>query len=335
VKTQWWRLALRLVQIIVTISLVAVLLRTIDWLALAPVIAALSWPLIGVSIVCLLFAHLLNVIRWRFLVHTPGISYAHMLVYYGAGLFSNNFLPTGIGGDGVRALLLSRDIPIRRAIFSVGLDRMIGLVALSAFVAPGLWFGLPPGIWSGASSELLRTWGIARIIVFMSILGCGFGFIALRWSRKLRGLVWNCFERLTGITGMPHWNWRYWLKVVAGGYGLSVISNLGTVAAHWAVLQALGIFLSPGAAIWLVLLASLSMLLPIAVNGLGLQESVYIVILSYYDVPAISALGVALLIRLLMTFFSLLGGLISLAWKTPIPASRAQTWHSAVQKVDK
>jgi hypothetical protein len=45
---------------------------------------------------------------------------------------------------------------------------------------------------------------------------------------------------------------------------------------------------------------------------LGLQEGIYVLLMTRYGVPAPAALGVALLIRVQMVFFSLVGGLLSL-----------------------
>jgi uncharacterized membrane protein YbhN (UPF0104 family) len=120
--------------------------------------------------------------------------------------------------------------------------------------------------------------------------------------------------KVTGASATPEWPAQSSLALLSGGYALSVLSNLGTIMAHWAVIQAFGLDISSGAAIWCVLIVSASMLLPISINGLGLQESVYVVVLASYGVPTANALGVALIMRLLMVCFSLLGGVLSLGW---------------------
>jgi len=82
---------------------------------------------------------------------------------------------------------------------------------------------------------------------------------------------------------------------------------------------------SPGAAIWLVLAGSLSMLLPISINSLGVLESVFIVVLAAYAVPAPTALAVALLARALSTLYSLAGGALSLrtgGWAVKEPTAK-------------
>jgi uncharacterized protein (TIRG00374 family) len=110
-------------------------------------------------------------------------------------------------------------------------------------------------------------------------------------------------------------------RLLPVGYLLSFISHLSLVVVHWLLFWALGLDVSLGAAIWVVLIAAVSLLLPITVNGLGLQESIYVVVLGYYGVSAPAALGIGLLIRMLMLICSLFGGVLFLGWQVQRPRS--------------
>src|SRR5208283_4934305 len=88
------------------------------------------WKLVLLSVALLLICHLINVSRWQYLMQQKSLLYMKLLAFYGIGLFSNNFLPTGIGGDGVRTILTSRYVSLPEAIIFVGLDRIIGLTTL-------------------------------------------------------------------------------------------------------------------------------------------------------------------------------------------------------------
>jgi uncharacterized membrane protein YbhN (UPF0104 family) len=99
-----------------------------------------------------------------------------------------------------------------------------------------------------------------------------------------------------------------WFRLLAGGYVLSVLSHLCILTAHWVMLRALGIEVTPVAAIWLVLAVTLSLLFPIAINGLGVREAMYVTVLSAYGVTSTPALLAALLTRLVAVLFGLLGG---------------------------
>src|SRR5262249_3022371 len=95
-------------------------------------------------------------------------------------------------------------------------------------------------------------------------------------------------------------------------YIMSVISHLFIVAALWSILMAIGVEVAPVGALWMMIIGSLSLLLPIAVNGMGLLEGAYVVVLGSYGVPPSIGLGVALIMRGVSLLVSLLGGLLML-----------------------
>lgn len=305
-KRSLWRLG----QLAVTVTLLIALLRSVDWATLSHLPALNGWGLAGTAGL-FLACHLLYVLRWQGLIRDAALRFDRLLVYYGAGLFANNFLPTGLGGDGVRAALLGRDISMGRAAFAVGLDRAIGLVSLTALFAIG-WIIQPlPGLTSDR-----MTVGAAQVTVILlglTVLAVGAGVLAVRTSPRVRQRVSDARQRWATYRGALAA--RRWLSVLGVAYGLSVVSSLLLAVAHWLILGAFGLKLGFDAAVWLVLIGSLSLLLPIAINGLGVMESVYVLVLARYGVTAINALAVALSIRALMIGFSLLGGVLSLIWK--------------------
>lgn len=300
---QPWRRWLRTVQFSGTISLVALLAWTVDWRALLPLAGGWRWDWLALSLAVVLVSHLINVARWRALLAQERIGYGRLLVCYGAGLFSNNFLPTGIGGDGVRVALLRQEVPVARALVSVGVDRMLGLLALGVFLLPGWWLGLPPGL---ALDGLSMGRGGVLAAGGMVALGLG-GWL---WRRPaLRGRVLGAIEPWLGSSAVDQHDGR-WRQRLGGGFGLSLLSNGALVVAYWLALRAVGIGVTPVAALWLLLAGSLSLLLPLAVNGLGLQEGIYVVLLAHYGVAPAVGLSFALVIRMLIVLPSMLGGLL-------------------------
>ena len=72
------------------------------------------------------------------------VPYLRMVAFYFIGMFFNFFLPTIVGGDAVKAVLLARETGApARATMSVFMERNVGLFALltiataAAFVIPG------------------------------------------------------------------------------------------------------------------------------------------------------------------------------------------------------
>ena len=62
----------------------------------------------------------------------PGaVRYTRLLAFYFTGMFFNLFLPTIVGGDAVKAVLLARETGApARATMSVFMERNLGLFAL-------------------------------------------------------------------------------------------------------------------------------------------------------------------------------------------------------------
>ena len=299
-------------QYVVTAGLMTLIIQSVDWSGLSQLLIGLRWELVVSSAILVAGCHLTNVYRWWSLLPPTTIGFGSLLTIYGAGLFSNNFLPTGIGGDGIRTALLSRRLPVAQSLLSVVLDRLIGCVALSALVVWGSWYGWPLGTEWGWGNESLRSpWLQGTLVVMCSGLSIG-GWLV--WQRLPQVRRWGTqfLRHWFGEEASSRWSRQHWFALFGSAYSLSVVSLVGLVLANWVAFAAFRLDISLGAAVWVVVLVSLALLLPIAVNGLGLMEATYVVLLAHYDVSASAALGVALLMRVLMLFFSLVGGFVSL-----------------------
>lgn len=303
---------LRAAQAICTLGLAVVLWRSIDWGQFLAAFVGLRWESVALAALLLLIAHGFNIVRWRGLLPPNIIPPGALVAYYGAGLFASNFLPTGVGGDAVRVGLAGPRVGWAQALLSVALDRGIGLAGLSFFILPGLWLGLPEGIlerFALPPSLPSTLWAlIGAGAVALVLIG---GALVYRRPSLARAIV-SRLRQGDDEASAPRRGWRGWAGMVASSYFLSVCAIQSSIAAHWAVLHSLGITVPPGAAVWLLIIGSLALMVPISINGLGVLESVFVIVLAAYGVPAPAALATALLIRALILLYSLLGGLISL-----------------------
>jgi hypothetical protein len=297
------------VQVLITVGLFWVLLKEIRWIEFRELAAQLSGGLVAMSIALLMICHLLNTARWRWILWHNTIGYGTLLVWYGVGVFSSNFLPTGIGGDAVRAMLLSRRVPWRQALFSVGVDRGLGIASLSIFVFLGFWYGLPQGLtFQVAANQQEILLGLAIGLVGFGLVG-GLIWYQVPTVRRAGQQLWERIFRQPDAESWTRWDW---ILVLVGGIAFSAASHLLLMLARWCILLALGIHVSFGAVVWVSIIAALSLLLPITINGLGLQEGIYIIVLAAYGVPYTAALGTALLMRALLLLVSGVGGIMAL-----------------------
>jgi hypothetical protein len=98
--------------------------------------ASLSWVLVGW--VCYSMVEVLATVRWQILLRIQGIriSWLRAGAIVIIGLFFNQFLPGGVGGDAMRLYFIFKQAPRRKvgAALSIAMDRLFGLLTV-AFLA--------------------------------------------------------------------------------------------------------------------------------------------------------------------------------------------------------
>src|SRR4030042_2325036 len=98
------KLILRLVGTVLAIVLIIVLVRGEAWGDVVGALKKLSWERIAGALALVILSRMFVAGRWYVLLRSGGvgISFRQATALTFTGLFSNNFLPTTIGGDVVR-----------------------------------------------------------------------------------------------------------------------------------------------------------------------------------------------------------------------------------------
>ncbi len=233
------------------------------------------------GILAMLASRLFVVLRWHILLRSGGVdinlSRTSMLTF--TGLFGNNFLPTTIGGDVVRlggAMQLGYDRAICLA--SLVADRLIGMAGMCL----ALPFGLGPVLALGR--------GGLQSAVFSGLFKKGVDFVK------------RTFEAFS-----------IWLKKPLALF-TAFLSTLGNMVFIFAAVYLLIVGMDRHVSYWLIAglwsLTYFVTLIPISVNGYGVQELSLTFLLSRVGGLSHSeSLTVAILIRTLFIITSLPGAL--------------------------
>ena len=302
-------LLLYAMRFVLTAVMLAWLTTQVDLRSVAGVIAKAAplWLLAGV------FAHMLSVIcsawRWQQLLIGMGfqLRLLQLVRLVLAGAFFNMFLPSSVGGDLMKMVLLAPDLERREAaISSVLMDRVVGLaVTIGVGLAAVL---LLPSVWD--DTGLLLSLGLA-------LLAFAVGAAAM-FSRRLIDLV----ARLT-----PAFIWRRLgptvLRVHASllmvgqrpdvllkAAAISVLRQIAVCIAIISAGQAFGLPVGPLAYFATVPLAMAISALPIAINGLGLQDNALVFLLGFVGIAPVQALSLSIFLHALRNGTGLLGGAI-------------------------
>jgi uncharacterized membrane protein YbhN (UPF0104 family) len=238
---------------------------------------------------------IIRAIRWRGLVRGLGqqIGFRRALEIFLIGTAFNQVLPTGIGGDVVRTLLLAREGMGRaRAASTVLVERAAGMIALlivglAALAVVGR--DAPPAV-----AAILFTAGAAAVV----------GTIVLLQARRLRR--WASRVPLVGLVaahpGVARFGdsfAEYGPRALLEALGWSVVFAGLLVATNVALGRAFGIEQATvGHWTLFVPLIALSLLIP-SIGGLGVREWSYVGLLGALQPPVPPETATALSITFL------------------------------------
>jgi hypothetical protein len=231
------------------------------------------------ALLALFISRLFAAARWYVLLKSAGveISFLRATMLTFTGNFSSNFLPTTIGGDVVRltgAMQLGYDRAICLA--SLVADRLIGMV--------GMALALPLGLIPVLSSNHTALQSIAMPALF----------------QKAVDFVKRTFE-----------SFSIWLKKPFA-LTSSMLATFGNMVFIYLALYLLLLGINHHVAYWLVAglytLTYFVTLIPISINGLGVQElSLTFLLTEYGGLTSSESATIALLTRLLFIITSLPG----------------------------
>jgi hypothetical protein len=290
-------LLFRLAGTLLAIALIFVLVREGGWDEVLGALKQISAARIIWSLVFVLISRCFVALRWYVLLRSGNvkISLSESTALTFTGLFANNFLPTTIGGDVVRlagAMQLGYDRAVCLA--SIAADRLMGALG-NVFTLP---LGLIPvlhGLGHGATQSIALSGLWSRASRFL--------------GRMLQTFaVW--FSRPLALLGALGCTWGHMLCTVTTMYIL--IEGLGTHAGFWLI-----------AGLWS--LTYFVTLVPISINGYGVQElSLTFLLSSVAGLSTAASLTVAVLIRALYVGVSLIGAFYLPGILAAMNASRNQ-----------
>jgi len=248
---------------------------------------------------------LIRAYRWKILLNAVGAQppFRRLVYLYFVGQFFSSFLPTGFAGDAVRVLEAGEGVDRAKAAGTVIVDRLSGFIGLFALALVAL-----PFAWSQVPAAL--AWGIGAASVAV-MLGAALLFEGrlLRFitrplpsalSLESKGFVGRTYTAITDCGG----------RAVLGAFGVSTVFNLIQLAANYCMALALGLPVTLGELMLYIPIATVVLLIPLSISGLGLREQVYVLLFSHLTAAEATALSFSA--YALDLFDGLIGGLLYL-----------------------
>lgn len=304
------------IKLAVSIGLLTLLFRRIDFARLWASARQASPAWLGVALAVYLINVLASVWRWRVLLHTQDVDVPSrsLLESLLVSLFFNNFLPSNIGGDVIRIRDTARPARSKTVAAIVVLtDRVLGFMALGLVAALGAtataWaVGHPPlpiwpsYLWAGlliaaaaSAPMVLAPAGVGRLLQPLTVLHP-------EW-------VGGRIESLTVVLE----RYRDSPRALGSCFAGAVFVQATIVVVYMAVAHALRINISAADLAVIVPISFIVQLVPVSVNGFGVREATFSLYFTRIHLPIESALLLSLVVTALVMLFSLVGAAVYVA----------------------
>ncbi len=321
-----------LVKIVVTGGLLGALATKVNLSAVSDKIGAIGFVSCAICILATLALATLSAWRWQMILacmQSP-VVFGESWRLVMTGLFFNQILPSGIGGDAVRVWLLSRGgTRLRTAIFSVVADRIFALGAVILCMAgflPLLLHG--PAKWPVIFLTTAGSLAVGAIFVLPRALGA----LTRVWPDRLYPVGGRLIDRGRDLLREFAAVLVRILSARPEGPTVIAISITNQLVLGWIVYFIAGrlhVEIGLLTAIALFTPAMLLSMLPISLGGWGVREAALVWLLGTVNVPQEASLAISVLFGVVSTAAGLVGGVLWLFERHPGAPARPSASRTA------
>lgn len=296
------------VRLLISAVLLAWLLARTDLAGIGVAFRSVRWGWFAAAVLLHVTGVLLTAWRWGILLRAQGLAVPTLYLArsFLIASFFNYFLPTSVGGDVYRAF--DSGAYAKQPEKAVGIllvERVSGLFALLLLAV-------------GATPWAVRVFGSPAFIVAPVVLSGLFilGALLLFWDRfvhragRLFGLP--LLAKVKDRARKVHEAivaYRHHGGAFAAAFGVGLLLQLNFVVHHFLMSEAVGLGVPLGTYLFLVPLVSVLLLVPASINGIGVRENAFVVLLAHVGVAREGAVAFCALLFAAMLLFGVAGGL--------------------------
>jgi uncharacterized membrane protein YbhN (UPF0104 family) len=302
-------------RLVITAAILAYLLRSIDVGASARAMVHVDPWWLAFTLLLVAIDRVVMALRWLLLLRAADVDIqaASALRIFLTSSFVGSFLPAGVGADAARAYAVaSRTSRGSQAVASVGIDRVLGLVAIAILGLGGL---------AGWASHVEPA---MRLRLMAVAAAGGVAVLAVFWVDKVARAC------LPSRWHGTRWGWRVLrLGDALGAYrghpstltlvlGLSISVQLVRVFQGYGLGRGLGIQVDLAYYLVFMPIAMLVLLLPVSISGFGLPQAAIVWLLRPVGVPDAQSLALSTLLIVIGIIGNLPGALLYAIRRKPV-----------------
>lgn len=280
---------------------------------------------LGIALLFLSFSTLCCCTRWFLIIRIQKLSQRlpSVLSLFMIGNFFNTFMPGSVGGDLIKAWYIAGREPEKRtrAVFSVLMDRILGLTVIISYSAVTLLFFTQ---WLSGNHQLKITALVIWLFTGISLILTLLFFWPPVWELSITQKILSVLgrkRRLAELTQSVMAFRKYPMTIVAC-ICLSALSVLGTVLFHCYLGSLLNIPMSYGQYFFVVPLALTVSAVPLLPGGIGTGQVAFFTLFKWMGVSDPELGGtLCTLMQIYTILFNCLGAAFYLKSKRKVPTN--------------
>ena len=305
-----------IIKLLISIILIGWILHKVNLIKLKNILisANLLWILAAVSLH--IYAYWASGKRWQILLNALEVkeTVKNLIKSYLVGTFFNQFLPTIVGGDMIRAMDLSEPCQsLTKSLTIILLERFIGIIALLSLVNVGFILRMK-------YIHEVTYWPIYVQIVFILSIIILFSMgnvitteierhVPKKFFKKVLYKILLVLDTLTKFRSHP--------IPLLKAFILSITLQLVFILHYYFLSISIGLHISFAFLLIIIPIIFLLSMLPVSINGIGLRESLFIYFFSKIGISPEKSLTICILGFSITLFYGLIGGLIYMGRKEP------------------
>jgi glycosyltransferase 2 family protein len=292
-----------------TLLLLIFLLQSVSWPALIEQVIHLDPGTLLICVALGFYGVIISSYQWQCLLDGEHIhvDLRRLINLYQVGISFNHFLPTGMGGDLVKAYYVGKEGNNQAGSASaVVMSRVTGFFGMMLISLPALLF------WDTQLAHQIKVGYVLSCLAMISVFGVAFAcvtllprFLHFQWIPKR---ILPSFLKLgTALRESIRRPRTLWVATIFG-----MLYHTGYILNYY--VYGLLLHINVPLSFYLVAIPFISLIafLPFSINGYGLREGAFVLIFSTVHVPIPSAMLLVLLMDVQVLLFGLLGGCIYL-----------------------
>lgn len=298
-----------ILKIFVSFSLLFLIFRGINFQTVLENFEQFNYWYLPLILILFILNYYFSSVRWKNLIlhdNADKVSVTFLTKLYFVGSFFNNFMPTSIGGDVYKIYKLGKKIDNNADAFTATfMERFTGMLALVLIS----YFGLVQTLDFWISQLPLNvSSNPTLVVVFEVLLFSGFwivaliGYFALKLFSKKIKMLNDIYTSLSKYSSSR--------RVVIDAILTSFLVQIVAILSHWYVLKAFDIQVDLFYALFIFPVIFLAGFFIPSLNGLGVQETLYISFLTPVGINSETALAASFAYQFIRLGVSLIGGII-------------------------